>query len=287
VRRAVPYPVRSSPLPYLELALAKKVTVSHTYLEVHGVKLDVEVAAEELVPAVEAILPPGWDPSDDFPEDGHFVVAGDADRGYEVLADGVSVGLGVPADVAIHLLDAQIRARIAATAPNHVFIHAGVVGIDGKALLLPGPSFSGKTALAAALVAVGAAYYSDEYAVLDQEGLVHPYPRPLSLRGTGDRYGTYTRVEELGGQIGDKPLKPALIAVATYTPGSQWAPARLTPSVGALRLLSNAVPARLRPEDTMRAVRAAAADAVTLEGERGEAGETAVLLLDELQRIAD
>jgi hypothetical protein len=270
------------PLPYLVVGIAKKVPVPHTYLEVHGVKLDVEVAAEELVPAVQAILPPGWAPSTDFPEDGHFVIAGSAEGGYEVLADGISVGLG-PADIAVHLLDAQIRGRIAATAPNRIFIHAGVVGVDGRAILLPGPSFSGKSALAAALVLAGAAYYSDEYAVLDDEGRIHPYPRPLSLRGVDERYGSYTSVEELGGEVGREPLRPALIAVARYKPGARWAPERLAPSVGALRLLSNAVPARLRPEATMAAVRRAAADAITLEGERGEARQTAALLLRELE----
>jgi hypothetical protein len=270
------------PLSYLVVGIAKKVPVPHTYLEVHGVKLDVEVAAEELIPAVEAILPPGWEPSTDFPEDGHFVVAGSPEGGYEVLVDGTSVGLG-PADIAVHLLDAQIRGRIAAAAPNHIFIHAGVVGVDGRAILLPGPSFSGKSALAAALVLAGAIYYSDEYAVLDDDGRVHPYPRPLSLRGINERYGSYTTVEELGGKVGQEPLRPALIAVAHFKAGARWEPQRLPPSLGALRLLSNAVPARLRPEATMAAVRRAATDADTLEGDRGEARETAVLLLRELE----
>ena len=36
-----------------------------------------------------------------------------------------------------------------------------------------------------ALGRAGALYYSDEYAPLDGEGFVHPYPKPLSLRKGG------------------------------------------------------------------------------------------------------
>ena len=64
-----------------------------------------------------------------------------------------------------------------------MFVHAGVVAVDGRALLLPGGSFTGKTTLVAALLRAGAQYGSDEYAVLDEAGLVLPaYPRPLSIR---------------------------------------------------------------------------------------------------------
>lgn len=255
----------------------------HTYLEIHGVKIDVEVAAEELVPAVEAILPPGWKPLADFPEDGHFVVAGNAERGYEVLADGESISVGVPAEIAVHLLDAAIRACIATTATDLVFIHAGVVGVNRRAILMPGPSFSGKSALTAALVLAGAVYYSDEYALLDENGRVHPYPRLLSLRGQSDRYGRYTSVEELGGEVGYQPLDVGLIVVAHYREDAPWALERRSPSQGALQLLLNAVPARVRPEATMASVRRAASGAVTLEGERGDATDTAALLLRELE----
>jgi hypothetical protein len=44
-------------------------------------------------------------------------------------------------------------------------------------------------------------------------------------------------------------------------------------------LLANTVPARERPAEALRAVRAAASGAVVLEGERGEADATAEQLL--------
>ena len=68
-------------------------------------------------------------------------------------------------------------------------MHAGVVGWNGRALLLPGRTLSGKTTLVAELLRAGATYYSDELAVLDARGRVHPFPKPLAIREKGDASG--------------------------------------------------------------------------------------------------
>lgn len=52
--------------------------------------------------------------------------------------------------------------------------------------MVPGRTLSGKSSLVLALVKAGADYYSDEYAVFDGSGRVHPYSKPLSRRsGSG------------------------------------------------------------------------------------------------------
>ncbi len=68
------------------------------------------------------------------------------------------------------MLDAHLRARIALYAHDVVFVHAGVAVAEGKAIVIPAPTFSGKSALVAALVAAGAEYFSDEFAVLRPDG---------------------------------------------------------------------------------------------------------------------
>jgi hypothetical protein len=229
------------------------------------------------------ILPPGWQLSAEFPEDGHFTLRGRADGAYAVFIDGAPIGTGLTADVAMHVLDAQLRIRIAALASDRIFVHAGVVALGKRALLLPGPSFCGKSTLVAALVSEGATYYSDEFALLDETGLVHPYPRRLSLRADGESYGDYTSVEALGGRAGTGPAHPALIAVTAYIPGERWKPQPHNPGFGALSLLTNTVPAQQRPEASLQAVSRAAADAQILKGNRGEAQETAALLLAALE----
>lgn len=254
----------------------------HIYLESHGLQLDVEVEDDALLPAVEAILPPGWRPSSDFPEDGHLTLGGEGPAGYFVRVDESMYASNMPADVAIHILDAQLRARIALLAADHIFVHAGVVAIDGRAIVIPGRTFTGKSTLVAALVNAGAIYYSDEFAVLDEDGLVHPYTRQLSIRAEGQKYGEYTSVESIGGQPGAESAAVQLIAITHYTPGATWNPERRQPGVGALGLMVNAVPGQSRPDATTHAVGRAASGALVLEGPRGEADETARLLIETL-----
>jgi hypothetical protein len=82
----------------------------------------------------------------------------------------------------------RVRLTVAEFAIGKVFLHAGVVAWNNRALIIPAKSFQGKTTLVAELVKKGAVYYSDEYAVLDEDGLVHPFPKKLSMRGIIDDY---------------------------------------------------------------------------------------------------
>jgi hypothetical protein len=255
------------------------------YLNSFGVLLEIEVHDESLQAAVEEMLPPGWTRSDEFPEDGHFTLSGTRDGEYGVQAEGQSLGSGLDADVALHVLDSELRMRIAVGTRERIFVHAGVVALDDRALLLPGRSFSGKTTLVVALVAAGATYYSDEYALLDETGAVHPYPRRLSMRrDNGDQTMDRTAVEKLGGVAGAGPARVALVAVTEFRPDAQWQPERRSTGFGALALLTNTVIAQGEPAISMHAISSAVANAVILEGARGEAAEAADGLLAELAR---
>ncbi|MBK9241729.1 MAG: hypothetical protein IPL75_16105 [Acidobacteria bacterium] len=140
-------------------------------------------------------------------------------------------------------------------AQNCVFLHAGVVGWRGRALIIPGRSMTGKTTLVSALVRAGAGIYSDEFAVLDKAGQVHPYPVPLSVRGTAGEPGVRTPVESLGGQAGTGPLPLGLIVVTRYAPTATWCPLPLSPAVALLACMDNAVAAQREPESTMPILR--------------------------------
>jgi hypothetical protein len=258
--------------------------VAHIYLTVYGLKLDVQVDDDGLVPAVERILPPGWEPSSAFPEDGHFTLSRSADGGYDVVIDGEPVATRLAGDAALHVLDSQLRMRVATLAEDRIFSHAGVVSLGGGGLLLPGKSFSGKTTLVAALIGQGAEYYSDEFAVLDAAGLAYPYPRRLSLRTDGT-FREYADPGALGGRTGSAPVRPTLIAITRWSPGRRWDPEARGPGIGALALLSNAAAVRPRTEAAMGAISRAVGGATVLEGDRGEAVETARLMLATLEAI--
>lgn len=165
-------------------------------------------------------------------------------------------------------------------ARHKLFVHAGVVGWRGKAIVIPGASYSGKSSLVAELVRAGATYYSDEYAVFDRHGRVHPYRRRLSLRTDGTR--TRYVVEAPGGRAGARALSVGLIAITAYQPGAHWCPESLTPAQAVLALLSNTVVARIRPQLALSTLGRVVPRALALESKRGEAREMVAYLLREV-----
>jgi hypothetical protein len=254
-------------------------------IEAYGVRFAVAVDDPGLMPAVTATLPPGWTHCEQVGKLTRFLLASPDGITYELTRDESPISQPVDLEVAIGVLDSNLRMEIARRASGWAFIHAGCVAVDDRALVLPGLSFSGKTTLVSALIGQGAMYFSDEYALLDSEGLVHPYPKPLSIRPAGANRSqglvpaTETAAADLGAQIGDRAAAVALIAALNYQPGATWDPAPLTPSQGALALLSHSVTVRDEPERVLAAARRAAYGARCLEGTRGEAEAVASILL--------
>jgi len=256
--------------------------------ESFGVRLLVSTSDEEALEMVVANLPPGWRacrPQDARPR---FALMRELAGTYTLTRDGEALHQGLELDLCIGLLDGQLRGELSTRTQDRVFVHAGAVAHGGRMMLLPGQSFAGKTTLTAALVRLGATYYSDEFAVLDEEGLVHPYAKGLSLREeSGRMQRSDTPVQRLGGTAGTEPLPVGLVAITQFRRDGVWAPARLSPGAGVLALLPHTMPARTRPQSSLRALtRALSRGAVVLEGPRGDAGELAPLLLDELARGA-
>lgn len=232
----------------------------------------------ELLPRIAQTLPPGWERDDEMHGEQRFTLLTEDGVSYWVRHDGGATAGSSDLDVALDVLEKQVRAYVALRAPELIFVHAGVVALDDRAILIPGVSFSGKSTLVAELVRAGATYYSDEYAVLDAEGRTLPYARPLSLR-----HGTFTqedhRVETLGGVAGDRAVPVCVVAVTHYRPGAEWRPQSISAGQGVLALMANAIAAQERPAETMAAVSRAVNGAIVLESERGEAAPVAEHLL--------
>jgi len=72
---------------------------------------------------------------------------------------------------------------IAALYPHFVSLHAATVNWQGKCITIAGTSGAGKSSLCTAALLNGADYFSDEYALLDKEGCITPFPRPLQWDG--------------------------------------------------------------------------------------------------------
>ena len=234
-------------------------------------------------------LPPAWRPSAKAEADVLYslvVGGGGAGRGarrLSLLYEGASlVARSLDAGAVLERFESALRLYVAGRSPRRVFVHAGVVGWRGRAILIPGRSLSGKTTLVAELVRAGALYYSDEYAVLDAGGRVHPYARPLAVR-EGEGLGqTPRRAEEFGGRAGAGPLPVGLVVVTAYERGRRWRPRPLPAGEGVLELLSNTVSIRRSPRRAVAALTKAAGQAVFLAGRRGEATRAASHILSSL-----
>jgi len=62
---------------------------------------------------------------------------------------------------------------------NIVSIHSSVLNIRDRGVMFAGVSGAGKSSICTAALLDGAAYLSDEFTLLDEEGNVHPFPRPM------------------------------------------------------------------------------------------------------------
>jgi hypothetical protein len=245
----------------------------------HGVRFGLRVDDPTLLARLPPYLPPRWRRTSSAVIDHLYSL--------ETRRDGKKSGayrLYAGSDVAVQAADLEIvlddlRRRfdfqIATAAPSRVFVHAGVVEWRGRAIVIPGRSWSGKTTLVSALVRAGAGYYSDEFAVLDQRGRVHPYRRPLRLRDP-----RMQREPHVANAVGRRSLPLGVVVVTAYRPRARWRPGVLSRSQMLLALLQHTVMVRAQPAATLRILGRAVHDAQAIRGWRGEAAAVAAKLLD-------
>jgi hypothetical protein len=180
---------------------------------------------------------------------------------------------------ACEAFESTVQFDVAAASTQWVFVHAGVVVYEGQAILIPAPSMHGKSSLVAALVRAGATYYSDEYAVIDAEGRVHPFRTPMALRTESGK----RRVQVNDGSPALGPVPIRLVVSTRHQPGAAWRPRRGTPAEAVLALLANTVRVRLAPRVALDVLARAAGAAILLEGPRGDADDVAPFLLKEFR----
>ena len=257
----------------------------------YGVRIGIRANDPNVLQQIRGNLPPAWKLASSHRVDILYsLLVGGAGprpgvRRFNVLyANAGRVARSLDLEDVLEAFESSMRLYIAEVAPHRVFVHAGVVGWRGQALLLPGRSHSGKSTLVAALVQAGATYYSDEYAVIDRQGRVHPYPKPLSLRDAPGGGATRYPIETLGGRAGSRPLPIGLVLGSHYKAGAMWRPRRLSAGRGILALLAHTVSARRQPAVAFGTLRQVAAHAAMLKGVRGEAGDVAPRLLTYLEK---
>jgi hypothetical protein len=198
---------------------------------------------------------------------------------YEVFANEQLLEGAETLDDALILLGGHMMIHVAEHAPEYVFLHAGVVAWEDRALLLPGVSHAGKSTLVAELVRVGATYYSDEFALLDAEGRVHPFTRDIRMRHPGATDQVPLPLNALDGRAGTAPLPIAMVVFAEFSEHARWAPEAVTPGRAVLEMLRHSSPVQRTPSRTLATLSAMMRHARAWRSERGEASIAARSLL--------
>ena len=254
----------------------------------YGLCVSLEATAPATLESMLALLPQGWKYVSSSRVDRTYALTPAADEArqahHDVYQDGVRIARFPAPDMMLSYLGDRLEEYIVEQARNRVFLHAAALGWKGRAVLIPGRSFTGKTTLAAELVRRGATYLSDEYAVIDKRGRVHPFARPLSVRD--GREIRHVAVEALGGRQGRTPLPIALVVVSPYEQRRRWRPRELSEGTALLELLAHVTATRREPQRTLATLERVVAGALVLKGGRGEAGPVADAILARLDGAA-
>jgi hypothetical protein len=251
-----------------------------------GVAVALEADDSSQLERLTEWLPPCWRIGEAGADELRFKLTKIGHDAYQLLRDGAEIGGGTLEET-VRGYEWMLRTHIAKTAPEHLFVHAGTVAHGGRAIVIPGLSFSGKTTLVTALVQAGAVYYSDEYAVFDKAGLVHPYPKPLAIRSPDARHGSeHHHPEQLGATVGDDPIPIGLVVCSQYRSGAEWEPVELTPAEAMLELMVHAFKGGEQAEGSMSMLGKAVVGVSGLKGDRGDAAALAPELLARIERPA-
>jgi HprK-related kinase A len=146
----------------------------------------------------------------------------------------------VPERWALPVLEATINWFVWSYVARVLLLHAAVVELDGRAVILSGPTGAGKSTLCAALIARRFRFLTDEIALVTlNDGHLQPHPRPISLKNDAidivakmlpdahlsDRFsnaakGTvaFMRPPRQSIEAAGEPARPALVIFPTYEP---------------------------------------------------------------------
>ena len=232
--------------------------------ELFGTGAVVTIAPADLAARVRQSLPPAARERPARTGDVAFALESHPGDGYRVAGpDHEQPVYAAGADDAIARLRTELIEHVALRAPDHVFVRSGAVAMGGRAILLPGGPDAGTAPLVAALVRAGATPYADEHVPIDTAGRVHA----------------------LDSEAPQPPAPIAVIAMITHREGARLTLHERSTDDAILALLHRARGADRRPEFALGAARAAAKQALVLEGEGDGADAAAATLIERLARL--
>ncbi|HEV8591200.1 MAG TPA: hypothetical protein VGQ55_03785 [Pyrinomonadaceae bacterium] len=256
----------------------------HYVVKAYGVKIGVSTnapdALREITQRIANILPEFEMLDRNADADQRFFYIWNPSRRDTIYKNGETLLARAPREYALDQFERDFRLTTAEFAVERVFLHAGVVSWKGKAIVMPAHSFQGKSTLTAELVQRGALYFSDEYAIIDKDGFVHPFPKKLSIRGEIDEFTQLDHpVEKFGGAAGTERAAVGLVLFSEYKPKARWDPKTLTAGEGVFELIKYALPIRRDPSFVMDVLKKIASGSLIVKTKRGEVVEAADRLI--------
>ena len=187
---------------------------------------------------------------------------------------------------ALSRIESAVRLKVAEFAVGKVFIHSGAVSWKGQGIIFPARSFNGKSTLTAAMVRMGARYFSDEYAIIDEKGRLHPFPKDLSLRGQANPYDQVDHpVESIGGNPGKRSVPVKLVLLTSFEKGAKWRPKPVSEGQAVLGVLNNAVGIRRDPAFVLPVITDMCRTSSAFISKRGDADETARRIIEIVEKL--
>lgn len=183
----VRWPSLPPPLPPPgEVAVPPAGAIQTSVFEAFGHHFAVRSPDVELIRYVDELLAP-------------FATASSPQHMYDVVRDGQEWAVRIDGErglstprlwLVLAWLFWHFTQQAIATVPDRLLLHAALLELDGRGLVLCGRMNSGKSTLAGALVERGWRYHSDEVVVLEEQGgspVVSGFPRPLVVEGGSQR----------------------------------------------------------------------------------------------------
>jgi hypothetical protein len=254
---------------------------------IEGLGVRVELTSEntDLAEAAWQRLPVDWKKSPAPSEiSSEIDIAVDFSRsrlggGWRLTLDGRRIAAAVDSEDLLAAFEHHLPIAVASRTDRGVALHAALVSWQGKGVLLPGVSFSGKSTLVAALVDAGARFEADDLVLVEGSGAARGIPRALVLRENRGR--TRRSPASLGWQPRLHPLPVERVLFLRFDPAGRLAWEPLTPATAALFLFAHAIDTKRDPARLLTALSALVSGSRTVQGLRGEAPSAARRILDE------
>lgn len=241
----------------------------------YGVKIGVSANSEKLLEEIkrEIIETLPFNPSEIFYDEAeHFFEMRFQNGKFLALKKDVVLDSSSDRYHIFKLLQNEIRYAVSEFAVSKVFIHAGAVSFNNEGIIFPAKSFGGKSTLTAAFIKAGADYYSDDMAVLDENAYLHPFPKPISLRGIKDNIEQVDiPFEQFGAKVTGHPVRVKYVLLTEFEEGAKWSPEFLSPGEAIMEIIPHTVPIRTSPKFSLAVLHKLTKHAIIAKSKRGNA----------------